>query len=327
MLPLDDAMIDHEQRREDGPLNTAQEGARRSLLWRKLRVDGVLIFVTMIWGSTFLLTKYTIQFTGPFTYLAYCFAIGALILAGVFRRRLAHLTRVELRSGLVMGCLLFAGYALQTVGLQYTITSKAAFITGLYIPLVPVFSIIFLRNRLSKEAMIGVVLSALGLLLLSINKDFNLVFGLGELLLLGCAFAFALHIVCISKFVPHADAINLVIVQLCLTSVLSFIIAPLSHESLLLPPSWQIWGALIFMGVADFAFCLTAMNWAQQFISSTRATLIYACEPVWAGLIGTLVGQSLSLPAWIGGACICLGMIVSEIRLSARWKGGRERHG
>ncbi|MBA2287800.1 MAG: hypothetical protein H0W02_20185 [Ktedonobacteraceae bacterium] len=95
MIPLDDAMIDPEQRVEDVALNTAQEGGRRELLWRKLRVDGVLIFVTMIWGSTFLLTKYTVQFTGPFTYLAYCFGIGALILAVVFRRRLARLTRVE----------------------------------------------------------------------------------------------------------------------------------------------------------------------------------------------------------------------------------------
>ncbi len=70
------------------------------------------------------------------------------------------------------------------------------------------------------------------------------------------------------------------------------------------------------MGVIDIAFCLVAMNWVQQFVSSNRATLVYALEPAWAGLFGFLAGQNLSNPAWIGCACIFLGMIVGGVRLS-----------
>lgn len=292
-------------------------------LWWRLRIDGLLLVVTMIWGSTFLVTKYAIHFVGLFTYLGYNFGIGALTLALLFRRRLRHLSGSELRSGIILGLLLFSGYALQTLGLQFTITSKAGFITGLYIPLVPLFSIVLLRQRLSLEAGLGFALSLLGLTLLSINKDFNLSFGLGEALILGCAVAFALHIVCISKFVTGADALNLAIVQLATTSALSLMTALLTHEGLLLPASAPIWGAVLFMGVVDIGFCMGAMNWAQQYISSSHAALIYACEPVWAGIFGTLAGQTLSGLAWIGGACICLGMIMSEVRLKALLKSWR----
>jgi drug/metabolite transporter (DMT)-like permease len=291
--------------------------------WSSLRIDALLLFVTMIWGGTFLITKYTIHFVGPFTYLGYNFGIGALTLALLFRRRLLRLTRQELLSGAILGALLFAGYALQTIGLQYTITSKAGFITGLYIPLVPVFAVLILRQRLNVEAVLGFLLSLLGLTLLSINKDFNLSFGPGETLMLGCAISFALHIVCISKFVPTADALNLAIVQLATTSLLNLAAAAVVHEGLLPPASPLIWGAILFMGVVDIAFCLAVMNWAQQFISSTHAALIYACEPVWAGVFGTLAGQTLSALAWVGGACICLGMIMSEVRfalLLKRWR-------
>ncbi|WP_052890060.1 DMT family transporter [Thermogemmatispora carboxidivorans] len=292
-------------------------------LWWRLRIDGLLLVVTMIWGSTFLVTKYTIHFVGLFTYLGYNFGIGALTLALLFRRHLRHLTGAELRSGLILGLLLFSGYALQTLGLQYTITSKAGFITGLYIPLVPLFAVLLLRQRPSLEAGLGFLFSLLGLTLLSVNKDFNLSFGLGEALILGCAIAFALHIVCISKFVVGADALNLAIVQLATTSALSLTTALLTHEGLLLPASAPIWGAVLFMGVVDIGFCMGTMNWAQQYISSTHAALIYACEPVWAGIFGTLAGQTLSGLAWVGGACICLGMIMSEIRLATLLKGRR----
>jgi drug/metabolite transporter (DMT)-like permease len=69
--------------------------------------------------------------------------------------------------------------------------------------------------------------------------------------------------------------------------------------------------------VLDLALCMAIMNWAQQFVSSTHAALIYACEPAWAGLFGVLAGQFLSPLAWVGGVCICTGMVISEIPLTS----------
>lgn len=298
------------------PVSQVSERSGKQNLWRRLRLDVLLIVVTMIWGSTFLIVQKTVQLSGPFTFLALCFGIGSLTLAITFRKRLRHLTRSELFAGMFIGLFLFAGYAFQTTGLQFTTSSKAGFITGLYVPLVPVFSWLILRQRPTRGAIVGIGLSVIGLTLLSINNQFSFEFGLGEALILGCAFAFALHIISISKFVPHADAVNLAIVQLTLTSLLSFIAIPLAREPFVVPPL-PIWGAVLFMGVIDIAFCLVAMNWVQQFISSNRATLVYALEPAWAGLFGFLAGQNLSNPAWIGCACIFLGMIVGVVQFSA----------
>ena len=288
----------------------------KHVLWRRLRLDLLLIVVTMIWGSTFLVTQKTVQLSGPFTFLALCFGIGSLTLAITFRKRLIHLTRTELVAGIFISLFLFAGYALQTTGLQFTTTGKAGFITGLYVPLVPLFSWLILRQKPTRGAIVGIVLSVIGLTLLSINNQFNFEFGLGEALILGCALAFALHIISISKFVPHADAVNLAIVQLTLTSLLSFIAMPLAREPFVVPPL-PVWGAVLFMGVVDIAFCLLVMNRVQQFVSSNRATLVYALEPAWAGLFGYLAGQNLSTPAWIGCVCIFLGMIVGIMHISS----------
>src|ERR1019366_2225256 len=189
--------------------------------WRRMWVNVLLLAVSVIWGSTFLVVKDTVKITGPFTFLALRFGIGAIVLALVFYKRLARIKRDEILPGLTIGLFLFLAYSLQTLGLQYTTVSKAGFITGLYIPLVPLFSLVLLRQRPRMAAIVGVVLSFIGLGLLSVNNQFNLSIGLGELLILGCAVGNALHIVSISKFAPHADAINLAIVQMALTALLS----------------------------------------------------------------------------------------------------------
>jgi drug/metabolite transporter (DMT)-like permease len=233
----------------------------------------------------------------------------------IFHRHLWRITRAEALSGLVLGTLIFLGYSCQTIGLQYTTTSKAGFLTGLYVPLVPLFAVLLLRQKIKAEAILGSGFSLLGLLLLSINKDFTLSFGLGETLMLCCALAFALHIVFLGKVAPRNDTLNLSIVQLATTSLFCFLSAMFTHQSVLLPATFPVWGVILFMGVLDLALCMAIMNWAQQFVSSTHAALIYACEPVWAGIFGVLVGQLLSPLAWIGGVCICIGMVLGEIPL------------
>jgi drug/metabolite transporter (DMT)-like permease len=101
------------------------------------------------------------------------------------------------------------------------------------------------------------------------------------------------------------------------TSLLCFVSIPTFHESFTWPPL-LVWLVILFMGIVDLASTFLAMNWAQQYLSSTRATLVYALEPAWAGLFGYLAGQGLSGPAWIGCACIFLGMIVGGLHLRAR---------
>ncbi len=289
------------------------ESGQQALPAHRLRYEALLALNTMIWGSTFLVVKYAVKLSGPFTYLAISYAVGSLALALIFRKRLAHITRIELRSGLMLGLLLFAGYALQTTGLQFTTVSKAGFITGLYVPLIPVFFFLFLRQRPALVAVIGVVLSFLGLFLLSLNNQFSFSISTGEVLIFGAALAYAAHVVFIGKFSPGKDMTNLAIIQLSLTSVLSFAFLPFAHELHNAPPA-QFWPIAVLMGVLDIAYTLLVMNRVQQRVGGIRATLIYSLEPLWAALAGVVVaGDVLSVPAWIGCGCILAGMIVGRL--------------
>jgi drug/metabolite transporter (DMT)-like permease len=295
------------------PMVESGQSVQQSLPARRLRYEALLALNTLIWGSTFLVVKYELTLSGPFTYLAICYAVGALTLTLIFRRRLARITRTELRGGLALGVVLFAGYAFQTTGLQFTTVSKAGFITGLYVPLAPVFFFVFLRQRPALSAIIGIACSFVGLFLLSLNNQLSFSIGIGELLILGGAIAFAAHIVLISKFSSGSDMTNLAIIQLGLTSLLSFAIWPFAHEWHGTPPA-QFWLIALAMGILDIAYTLLIMNRVQQHVGGIRATLIYAMEPLWAALAGiVLAGDVLSVPAWIGCACILAGMIVGRL--------------
>ncbi|HEX7735296.1 MAG TPA: DMT family transporter [Ktedonobacteraceae bacterium] len=300
-----------------GALDSTRLGSSR--VWK---YDLVPLLMTVIWGATFLVTKETLKLIGPFTYLSLCYLVATLTLIVIVRRRLARITRAELLCGLLIGVVLFAGYAFQTVGMQWISVSKTGFLTGLYVPLVPLFSLFFLRQRVAITAWLGVLLSVMGLFLLSVNGQFNLSLGWGEGFLLACAVAFAVQIVLIGKFAPAMDAINLAIIQLALTTVLSFIALPLHHEPLAAPPLLA-WVPICLLGTLDMAFTLVAMNWVQQYISGTRAALIYSLEPLWAAFFGVLIAKDvLSAVAWLGCGCIFAGMVIGRLeKLSFRlWR-------
>ncbi|GHO81818.1 membrane protein [Ktedonobacter sp. SOSP1-85] len=284
---------------------------------RKYLYITLMVLATIVWGSTFLVVQETIKLTGVFTFLALRFSLGALTLILIFHKRLRHMNRYELGAGSCIGLFLFAGFALQTWGLRYTTSSEAAFITGLYVPFVTILSLFILKQKPTRMAITGVVISFVGLTLISFNKNLVLTFGLGELLVLGCAVANALHIVTISKFAPKADPMNLAIVQIALTALLSAVAIPLAGEPLILPPA-PVWLSVLFMGMIATAFCFAVMNWVQQSVSSTQATLVYALEPVWAGVFGYAVGEMLTPLGWFGCACILLGMVIGELRLWPR---------
>ena len=277
----------------------------------------LLTFVTMIWGGGFLATARVLHLTGPFTFLSLRFTIGAIALALIFHRRLLRITRAEVLMGSVIGLFLFGSYALQTVGLETTPSSKAGFLTSLYVPLVPLLAIPILRQLPTREAIIGVVLSFFGMLLLSCTNHFGVSIDRGEWLVIGCSVTVAFHIISIGKFAPRADAINLTIVQIIVVALGSILMLFATNEPKAVPalPVWIFAGT---MGLVSTAFALVVMNRVQQTVSSTQATLIYALEPVWAGVFGFLAGERLGAPAWAGCGLILAGMIAGQIVLKPR---------
>jgi len=278
---------------------------------RSLLPDAVLIFITMIWGGTFLAVQTALQWSGPYGFVALRFGAGALIALVLARRTIAGLTRAELRAGIVVGSVLFFSYSLQTLGLAHIASSKSAFLTALYVPLVPLFSWLLFRHRPALAAWVGVGVAFVGLLLLSDPRGLDFHFGIGEWLTLAAAAAIALEICLVGRYAGRCEPRRVTVVQLAVVSLLAATAMTVSGEPLPTPAPGLI-ACVAGLGFATAAIQM-AMNWAQKTVPATCATIIFAMEPVWAGLVGWLAGETLTVLAISGAALIVASVLVSQL--------------
>lgn len=279
------------------------------------RRELVLVFITMLWGGTFLAVQAALQWSGPFGLVAVRFGIAAVLLGAVLGPRLRGLTRQEWRAGAFTGVALFFGYSLQCVGLETIASSKSAFLTALYVPMVPLVQWLWLRQAPAAAAWIGIALAFAGAVCLSNPAGLDAAFGVGEALTTAAALAVAFEILLLSRLSRGCDPTRLAFVQMAFVALACTLVALVRGEPAPQPalPFLLIIGAL---AVAT-AFIQYAMAWAQQEVSATRATLIYSLEPVWAAIAGRLAGEHLGPLGLFGGALIVLGILVSSWRRSA----------
>lgn len=278
----------------------------------------VLMLITMVWGGTFLAVHHAMTVSGPFFFVGLRFATAALLLALVARKSLRGLTLAECRAGAAIGVAISGGYGLQTWGMQTIESSQSAFITALYVPLVPLLQWLFLRRMPGVMAWVGIVLAFSGLMLLAGPKSGSLSFSAGETATLLSTLAIAGEIILISASAGKVDVKRVTVVQLAAASFCSFMLMAPNGEAI--PPSSPyLWYSALGLGAAS-ALIQVTMNWAQRSVSPTRATVIYAGEPVWAGIVGRVAGERLPGVALLGGALIVAGVLISELKLKKRAK-------
>ncbi|MEV7799759.1 DMT family transporter [Microbacterium foliorum] len=280
------------------------------------RQEIALIAVTAVWGSTFLLVHWAMQHSGPWFFVGIRFLIAGLISVVIFRRALRGMRWRDIGAGVAIGVMIYLGYGLQTVGLQTIDSSTSAFITAMYIPLVPLAQWAVFRKRPPAMAFVGAALAFLGLLFIAGPDAFALTLGSGEILTLISTLPIAAEIILISVFAGRIDLGRITIVQLLTAGALGILTMPVVGEGV--PEFSWIWvGCAVGLGAASCIIQLT-MNWAQKSVSPTRATIIYAGEPVWAAVIGRIAGERLPVAALIGGALVVLGILASELKLVRR---------
>ena len=284
--------------------------------YRLNRHEWALMGITMLWGITFLIVRNALTVSGPLFIVAFRFGFAALLISLISLPVLREITRTEIFAGMAIGLALFVGYALQTVGLQWISASKSAFITAFYVPMVPLLQWFFMHRPPHVMAWIGIACAFAGLLCLAGPDGVSLGFSKGELLTVFSALVMAVEIVLISFFAGKVSVRRVSIVQAAFTSILAFIFMPLTGEAL--PNfSWLLAGAVLALGLTS-ALVQFVMNWAQKSVTPTRATVIYAGEPVWAGIFGRMAGERLPFIALLGGALIVLGVLISELRVAKR---------
>ncbi|ADO09000.1 Putative DME family transporter [Pantoea vagans C9-1] len=288
----------------------------RGLTLRLTRQELVLLFITMIWGGTFLVVHRAMQHSGPFFFVGLRFATAALLLALFFRRYLAGMTWLEIKAGTLVGLSIAGGYGLQTWGMQTISSSQSAFLTALYVPVVPLLQWLFLRHPPGLMSWLGIVLAFTGLLLVAGPQDGRINLNAGEIATLLSTLAIAAEIILISRYAGQVDVRRVTLIQLAVASLCAFVLMIPNGETVPVISTPLLLSAL-GLGAAS-ALIQVTMNWAQRSVSPTRATVIYAGEPVWAGVVGRIAGERLPALALLGGALIVCGVIVSELRLKRK---------
>jgi len=280
---------------------------------RLSKAELVLVFITMLWGGTFLLVHNVMTVSGPMFFVGLRFAAAALFVGLASARSLPGLTLTELKAGMLIGVSIMLGYGLQTMGLQSISSSQSAFITALYVPFVPLLQWLVLGRRPGLMPSLGICLAFIGLVLVAGPDSGALNLSEGELLTLVSAVAIAAEIILISRYAGQVDVRRVTVVQLLTASALAFLMIAPTQERI--PDfSWLLLCSAIGLGAMS-AVIQVAMNWAQKSVSPTRATLIYAGEPVWAGIVGRIAGERLPGLALLGGLLIVIAVVVSELKV------------
>jgi drug/metabolite transporter (DMT)-like permease len=279
--------------------------------------DLALWAVAFVWGGTFLATRIALGAgSGPFFFVGLRFGTAALATVLPLRGRLRGTTRRDIVAAIAIGIPMAAGYLLQTGGLQSVSSSMSAFLTALYVPLVPLIQWAVLRRAPQVMSWIGILLAFAGLVLIANPSGGSFGFGRGEWMTLASAIAFSGEIILIGRYAESIDAGRVAVLDLMIVAVAGFIAMPFAGESFHMPGS-AVWISGIGLGIAS-AFIQLAMNWAQRTVSPTRATLIYSSERVFAGILGRFAGERLGMMGWAGAALILCGVVVGELK-PRRW--------
>ena len=278
----------------------------------------LLIAVAVLWGMTFPLAKAALGQASPLLFNLVRMILASAALFAVNGNRLRGLTRAQWKFCAAAGVLLSFGYELQTAGLARTTPSKSAFLTGLVVVFVPLLSALpGIRSpgtpRPHRLAFAGAIVAFAGLVLLTSQPGagWALLAGMhaGEWLTLGCALAFAFHLLLLARAAGTVDARVLGTLQIAVATVVMLVLLPLErHPYLHLTPTvlWALGITSIFATAAAF----TVQSWAQAHVPPTHTALIFTLEPVFAGIASLLfLGEHLG-PRGITGAILILGGIV-----------------
>lgn len=281
-------------------MNPAAPAANRTVGVLALALAGLLF------GSTFLVVQDAVERTSVSSFLAARFLLAAGLLWLVAHRRAP--VAGEVRHGVSAGVSLLAGFALQTEGLRYTTSATSAFLTYLLVVIVPLIHAVRTRRPPTRAVMVGVVLSVIGLVLLSGGLSG---IGRGEVLTLFGAVGFAVHIIILGDVTDRYDPFRFTMWQILTVGVACFVPGLLSDGGYRFDGG--VWLAVVFCAIGATAVAFWCMSWAQKVVPEAQAALILLLEPVSAGVLGEATGEHLGSSGLIGAVLILAGVVVAEL--------------
>lgn len=272
-----------------------------------------MLLVAIFWGGGFIAVKGALDSLTPFYIMAMRFGISAIIMLLIFRKKVRHITKNELKVGSVVGLLLFLGFAAQTVGMKYTTAGKNAFLTGTNVVIVPFLYWVISKKRPDTYSLISAFMCFIGIGMLTLDGGIHI--SLGDGLTLLCAVFFAAHIVSVGFFIEKVDAILLVIIQLSVAAVFS-IIAALIYEPMPQPLSTDTMFAIGYLAIFSTMLAFFIQNVAQKYTTSTHAAIILCLESVIGSILSVIILNEIFTSKMILG---CLTIFIAIITTETKW--------
>lgn len=280
---------------------------------KQYMADLALLVVTLAWGLSFILTKNSLAVLSSFNFLAIRFLVAGIPCVFIFYKRLLKLDKSTVKYASIIGGIMFSAYAMNTIGLNYTTASKSAFITGLAVILVPVFSALLFKQSPKPSVILGVICASIGLALLTLDGNVSL--NIGDFYTFLGAIIFAFQVLAIAKYAVLVDPVNLAILQICIVGLLSTI-ASFLLETPTLPTTNTAWIDMLFLSLLCTSGAFIVQNAVQRYTTATHTALIFTGEPVFATMFAYLLGgELLSTRGIVGGILIISAMIFAELDL------------
>ena len=279
-----------------------------------------LLLCSFLWGVTFVVVKDALADISVFAYLSARFVLGALPMIWIYREDLRKLTRAEAWASVQVGMFMAGGYAFQTAGIARTTPSKAAFITGVSVVLVPVFLAAFWRKKIGAWAWGGAAASFAGLYFLTVPGQGIADLNRGDLLVMVCAVLYALQIIFIARYTGTYSLGALSCLQVILAGALFTIAVPVFNvtrvEPFFVRYTFQMEFGVIVTAIFTTAIAYPLLVWGQRHTTATNTALILTAEPVFAAITSYVaVHERLGARPLAGAALILAGICIAE------WKG------
>lgn len=298
---------------------TSQLSEKKALL--------LLLVVSFVWGAGFFITDLALRGFTTFQLLTIRFFIGSLILSTIFRDKLRHIRKIEIKAGVVAGLLLAIAFAIQVYGQYYSTPSISAFVTVVYVVLVPIFSKYLFHKPIGKSVAFSAILILIGILIITIgtfNKNIEAInMALGIFLTLICAVCYAFQVLSVDYYSHNKsyniDPINLTVCMLITAFFVSLGFAIFSHfvfnESLVLSSDTLLaFICTIFLGMFSTAFAFLGQNYAQKHAQASKVAIILSLESVFGALLSSLVLNEKFNPIMITGFIVVfIAVIFTEL--------------
>ena len=274
----------------------------------------LLLTSTIIWGSSFVILKNTLDSLPFCLILAIRFSIGAILLSAIFIKKLKIADRAYLWQGAIIGLFLFLAYFTQTIGLEHTTPGKNAFLTAIYCVIVPFLFWLTNKTRPDFYNISAAFLAIFGIGLVSLNESFSL--NIGDALTLVGGFFYAAHIVAVAIFAKDKDIIVITILQFFFAAIYCWIYVLIGNQ-LVFDFSRPVVFSVLYLGIFATTVALLFQNIGQKYTSPSSASIILSLESVFGVLFSVIFySEKLTFKEGFGFLLIFAAIIISETKLS-----------